>query len=89
MQKKITTNIIFFDVIIVYFTILSILHFIRLTFSWEIIIKGAFGEQLIPSYASGFCIILSIIIILRATNIISRAKNRNKKIEEEFKDKNL
>ncbi len=83
--KKRNPNNIVFVVIIFYFVVSAILHFARLTFSWDVVIRGNFGEQLIPPYISGFCIITAIIIIFFITrlNRKTRKENEEKAVEEE------
>ncbi len=79
-MNKSNINKILTVALIIYFSAFSFFHLLRLTFSWEIIIKGAFGEQIIPTYISGFCIIFSLIIILKLTKILSQ--NKKAKIEK-------
>ncbi len=83
-KRNNSPNNLFFTIIIVYFVVSSLLHFARLTFSWEIVIRGGFGEQVVPSYISGFCIMLGVLITISALKIISNNKKiKEKKGEEE------
>lgn len=83
-EKSSKINKILLFVLIFYFSALSIFHFIRLTFSWDILIKGAFGEHLVPSYISGFCIIFSLLIILKAKKLFSKNKVEKINNKEEY-----
>ena len=71
-------------IIALYFFLSGLIHFARLTFSWEIILKGGFGEQAIPSYISGFCILFSILVVAFCLKSIKKAKidKKEKSLEE-------
>jgi len=49
----------YFNVIIAFFSLVAVVHFLRLTFEWSLII----GDFMVPSWFSGLMIVSGILIV--------------------------
>ncbi len=82
MKEK--TNKMLLIIVSLYFVLSAVLHFLRLTFSWDFVV----GEYEVSTIISGACIIFSIIVAFFLIKMIRGDKKKKTEVVEEETDNN-